>query len=576
MIPLPQAPVPSYRKVEYRVPMRDGARLHTVVYLPAGGGPAPILMERTPYSAGPYGARTQNLAGDPYAARGYILVTQDVRGRYLSEGVWENVRPLTGGKGVDDATDTYDTIDFLLKTLPNNNGRVGMRGISYPGFYAAVGGLSMHPALKAISPQAPVADWWRGDDVRHNGAFFVQDNWDFSEWFDVPRKGLEEDHEGLPAYDRGPGGAYGFFLRTGNSANLGTEVAKGRIPYWAEIGAHPDEDAYWRARAIPEKLKALTCSVLTVGGWFDGEDLWGALNVHKGVRAGSPKISSSLVMGPWSHGAWAGGTGDRFSAWTFARPTAREYRETIEEPFFRRTLEEGVVPPSEARIFFTGSNSWRTYPSWPPATKLSAFALAADGTLGGKKEGSRSWHYDPAAPTPYVADWKTSKRRPAAYMGADEQFLDGRKDLAVWTGARLKKPMTVAGPVDADLWMTTTGTDMDVIVKVFDVDEKGVQRLLRWEVLRGRYRDSSSKPSPFVPGIPTRVRFALNDVAHTFLPGHRMMVRVQSSMFPLIERHPNTYVDVFSAPSSAYRPATIAVLNGPKRPSRIVFGTLPR
>lgn len=573
---------PAYRKIEMRIPMRDGVRLNTQVYVPLDPDrDRPILLERTPYSAGPYGTKTSEPSpDDPYAIAKYVIVTQDVRGRYMSEGDWENVRPLLppgvgGPTKIDEATDTYDTIEYLVRNVPRNNGKVGMRGISYPGFYVGTGAISRHPALAAVSPQAPVSDWWKGDDVHHNGAFFVQDNWDFSQWFDVPRSGLEEDHSGLPPYDRGPGGAYGFYLRMGNSANLDTKIAKGRVPYWKEIGEHPNYDQYWKARELPTKMANLKCAVLTVGGWFDGENLWGALNVYKETEKRSPGIVNALVMGPWSHGQWAGGPGDRFAAWSFGQPTGEKYRTEIEAPFFAKYLDGADVPaPAEATVFETGANRWRTFPTWPPATTPVSFALGADGVLGSSAEGKRGFTVDPSAPTPYVADWKTSPRRPASYMGQDERFLDGRADVADWRGAVLTSPMTVAGPITADLYVTTTGTDGDLFVKVIDEFPDGSRKMVRWEVIRMKFRDSASDPSPMVPGKPTRVRYALNDVMHSFEKGHRPVVRVQGAMFPLVERHPHVFGDVFAAKPGWYRKATVRVLSGSETPSRLIFGAL--
>ncbi|RYG48854.1 CocE/NonD family hydrolase [bacterium] len=587
MLPPPLPPLEFkdlYKKIEYRIPMRDGVKLYTAVYVPRNASkPFPIMMQRTPYSAGPYGTEKYRMSREdtPFVKAGYGFAFQDVRGRYMSEGVWENVRPI-GRDKTDDSTDCYDTVDFLVKNVKGNNGRLGLRGISYPGFYAGAGAINNHPALKAVSPQAPVTDWFMGDDVYHRDAFFVQDNWGFSEWFDVPRKGLEEEHAGLPEYDHGPGGPYGFYLRMVNSNGLETGIAKGRIPYWKEIMEHDTYDAYWKERALQNKMRGIKCAVLTVGGLFDAEDMWGAIHLYQSTEAQNPGISNAFVYGPWSHGQWAD-KGESLNGMAFGSDTSAWFQKEIEFPFFEHHLRGRPDPKlAEATVFETGANQWRRFASWPPkGLKAKAIYLAEGKKLAGTpptKTGADGYENDPARPTPYLAN-REEEDRPGGLLAQDEAWNAKRDDVLTYQGAPLAAPLRVAGPVDADVWVTTTGTDMDLVVKVVDVwpagsPYAGQMRMVRSEVIRGRFRDSFSQPKPFVPGQPTRIRLRLNDVLHTFGKGHRMGVMIQSSWFPLVDRNPNRFVNVHKAKASDYQKATIKVLRDPKHPSRILFGTL--
>ncbi|RYG36470.1 CocE/NonD family hydrolase [bacterium] len=587
MLPPPLPPLEFkdlYEKIEYQIPMRDGVKLYTAVYVPRKPkGPFPIIMQRTPYSAGPYGKESYKGSREdtPFVNAGYGFVFQDVRGRYMSEGEWENVRPI-GRDKTDDATDCYDTVDFLVKNVKGNNGRVGMRGISYPGFYAGAGAINSHPALKAVSPQAPVTDWFMGDDVYHRGAFFVQDNWGFSEWFDVPRKGLEQDHVGLPDYDHGPGGPYGFYLRMGNSNGLETNIAKGRIPYWKEIMEHDTYDAYWKERALQDKMKGVKCAMLTVGGLFDAEDMWGAIHLYQSTEKQNPGIYNGFVMGPWSHGQWAG-KGTSLNGMEFGSDTSAWFQKNIEFPFFDRYLRGGANPKlAEATVFETGANEWRRFNSWPPKDlKKKALYLATGKTLTaapGAKESANAYENDPAHPTPYLANPEQGDR-PGGLLAQDEAWNAKRDDVLTYQGPVLTAPLRMAGPIDTDIWVTTTGTDMDLIVKVLDIWPAGTpyagqMRMVRSEVIRGRFRDSWSDPKPFVPGQPTRIPLRLNDVLHTFGKGHRIGVMIQSSWFPLVDRNPNRFVNVHKAKPTDYQKATIKILNGGKHASRLSFGTL--
>lgn len=576
----------GYEKLEFRIPMRDGVKLYTAVFVPRGGVDFPILMERTPYSAGPYEKDSQVPDQDfsPYVKAGYGLAYQDVRGQYQSEGTYVNVRPqlAPGEKGIDESTDTYDTIDYLVKHVKGNNGRVGLRGISYPGFYAAVGALSRHPALKAVSPQAPVSDWFRGDDVRHNGAFFLQDNFGFCAWFDVPRQGLETEHPGLPVPEP-KNGAYAFFLSAGSAEGLDNRYLRGRIPYWKEIIDHDTYDAYWKARVIPPRLTGIRCAVLTVGGWFDAEDFWGPLHDYAAIERSSPDIENVIAIGPWSHGEWSDRDASSLNGMEWGMNTAAWYRDHVEFPFFEKHLRGiGSKPLPEATVFETGANQWRTFEQWPPKglTEKTIYmdrdhGLAESAGAAGKD----SYVNDPDSPTPYLEDPKRTDR-PGDLLAQNETWAAKRTDVLSYIGEPLGKAITVAGPIDVDLWVTTTGTDGDFIVKVLDIAPKGEphageMRMVRADVLRGRFRNSLEKPEPFVPEKPTEVKFRLNDVLHTFKPGHRMAVQIQSSWFPLVDRNPNRFVpNVERAQPKDLQKATISVLRGGMHASSIKFGVL--
>ncbi|CAN5511192.1 CocE/NonD family hydrolase [soil metagenome] len=592
----------GYRKIEAMVPMRDGVKLYTAVYVPEGKtGPFPILLERTPYSAGPYGPTHMKpgFRGSPkLQAAGYAFGFQDVRGRYMSEGSFVDVRPQLkrGEKGTDESTDTYDTVDWLVKNVPGNNGSVGMWGISYPGGYTALGGINSHPALKAISPQAPVSDWFVGDDFHHNGALFLQDAYGFLRGFGQPRPvpsptGTES---APPAAFGDDDGAYAFHLKTGALSNYNPLHLHDRVAFWNDILAHGTYDDFWKSRALPDKMKGVKCAVLYVGGWFDAEDMWGPLHDYAATERQNRGTYNALVMGPWFHGMWAGraGGGQTFGDLDFGSPTATYFQDQIEFPFFEHFLRnQPVTPPAEVSAFQTGANRWRTFEQWPPkGLKKETFFFAPHGGLGMEKgaEGPDSYVSDPANPTPYLADPK-AKRRTREYMIDDQRFLEGRPDVVSYKLPAFDADTTFAGPVTADLWVTTTGTDADFIVKVIDIwpsdapEESangvamaGYQQLLRVEVMRGKFRDSLSDPKPFVPGKPTRVKFALNDLLHTFRKGHTLMVQVQSSWYPLVDRNPNQFLDIYRAKDSDFQKATIQILCGGRYASSLGMGSLGR
>ena len=597
-----------YVKYEHRIAMRDGVRLHTVIYAPKERARTyPIILARTPYSIEPYGvdnfpdgkrARTiRRFAPSRLFIRdGYIIVHQDVRGRFMSEGGFVDVRPRAAKGGTDEATDAWDTIDWLVKNVPGNNGKVGVWGISYPGFYAAQAAIDAHPALKAVSPQAPVTDWFLGDDFHHNGAFFLAAAFDFYSSFGKPRPKLVKKASWGFEYEAGD--AYDFFLGLGAVAHADERHLHGEIAFWNEVMQHGTRDEFWRARDPRPYYRNSKPAVLTVGGLFDAEDCWGALATYRAFASQSPGNEVALVMGPWGHGGWARTDGDHLGEVSFGAKTSQFYQERIEFPFFQRHLKgktggrsaAGSGAPGGAWVFETGINLWQHYPTWPPpAAKQQALYFHATGGLSTSPpaaaedgQGLDAYPSDPAKPVPY-------RDKPAAgieedYMVGDQRFAARRPDVLVYQTAPLAADVTLAGPVEANLAVAVTGTDADFVVKLIDVYPPdvsepepnptgvrlaGYQQLIRGEVMRGKFRSSFERPAPFVPGEVTAVRFALPDTSHTFRVGHRIMVQVQSSWFPLVDRNPQTFVDIYHAKDSDFRSATHRVLRTPENPSSL-------
>ncbi|MGI4760233.1 MAG: CocE/NonD family hydrolase [Janthinobacterium lividum] len=595
-----------YRKVEQLIAMRDGVRLATILYVPLDASPTrcyPFLMERTPYSAGPRGAAYLTHGPGPsreLSQEKYIFVYQDVRGRYLSEGQFEEMTPAFSGppkpglKGKatphDESTDTYDTIEWLLKNVAGNNGRVGIMGISYPGFYATASLPHAHPALKAVSPQAPVTDEFIGDDARHNGAFFLLDNFDFTNYFDVPRPTPLAEYAQL--FPLKISDAYQFFLDLGPIKNANqAQYFNGRARIWNEYLAHDTYDAYWQARNSRPRLTGVRPAVLVVGGWYDAEDLFGALHTYQAIEKQNPAATNRLVMGPWTHGAWSRPDWSTYGPLSFGQNTADYYRKQLETPFFNFYLKDkGTFNAAEATVFNTGTNEWKTYPAWPPkASQPRMLLLQSKGNLllesklahmlNNKALGYPSvdtppaklpeplsaptfteYVSDPANPVPYTNGVKAS--RDNEYMVEDQRFAAKRPDVLSFQTAPLAQDLTVAGPLGVDLWVSTSGTDADFVVKLIDVlpdGPAGTQRLVRADVFRGRYRHSFAKPEAFQPNVPTEVKYDLNDVLHTFKKGHRLLVQVQSTWFPLVDRNPQQFVNISTAEAKDFQKATIRV-----------------
>jgi len=589
-----------YTKYEHRIPMRDGVKLFTSVYVPKDHSKTyPILMVRTPYSVAPYGVDQyrDTLGPSEFLAReGYIFVYQDVRGRFMSEGEFVNARPhkpvKQGLQDIDESTDTYDTIEWLIRNVPYNNGRVGMWGISYPGFYAAAGMIDAHPALKAVSPQAPIADWFIGDDFHHNGAFFLPHAFNFLAVFGRPRTGLTTRWE--HRFDHGTPDGYKFFLELGPLENANRRYFHNEISFWNEVMQHGVYDEFWKARNLRPHLKNIKPAVMTVGGWFDAEDLFGALKVYESVEKQSPGAYNILVMGPWSHGGWSRGDGDSLGPISFGSKTALFYRENIEAAFFNAVLKQkGELNLPEAYVFETGTNQWRRYDAWPPKTTVARTVhLCPQGTLSFAPcatSGFDEYVSDPARPVPYINTIAIGMTRD--YMIQDQRFASTRPDVLVYQSAPLEEDLTAAGPVSASLWVSTTGTDSDWIVKLIDVypDDLpdpdpnpsqislgGYQQLVRGEPFRGKFRNSFERPEPFVPGQPTRVEFTMPDINHTFRRGHRLMVHIQSSWFPLVDRNPQKFVDIYHARAEDFQRATQRVYLGGQQGSTVRLTVLPR
>jgi putative CocE/NonD family hydrolase len=572
-----------YTKREYRIPMRDGVELFTIVYTPKEKPASyPILLIRTPYSLKPYTVDAdQSLRSVPEGMiqEKFIFALQDVRGRYASGGEFVHVRPhlenKSGPKATDESTDTWDTIDWMVKHIPGNNGRVGLTGISYPGFYAAAGMIDSHPALKAVSPQAPVAALLDGDDTLHGGCFWLCHNWGFMYAFEQK---LEDPTRQEPrGFDFGTPDGYRFFLGGGSLGELETRHFRGRVAFWDDLMAHAGEAEWCAARDISRHLKNIHAAVLTVGGWFDAEDLSGTLKTYRAVEANNPGIFNALVMGPWSHGQWHGGEGKSLGPIHFHAKTAEFFRESIELPFFRRFLKDdtNAVALPEAYVFETGTDEWRQESSWPPAGARPTVLYFRDGGVlsfeppGATDAGYDEYISDPAHPVPFTQQIDTDM--PGEYMVEDQRFAATRPDVLVYQTQPLREEVTLAGPITASLHVSTSGTDADWVVKLIDVYTDGApnpepnpgnlqlghyQQLVRGEPQRGKYRDGYGHPQPFEPGKVAKVEWVMPDVCHTFRTGHRIMVQVQSSWFPLMDRNPQTYCDIYHARAIDYQKAT--------------------
>ena len=587
-----------YDKREVRIPMRDGALLFTAIYTPkdaAADTRYPILIKRTPYGCAPYGEdKRPNSLGPsaPFARAGYIFVYQDVRGAFMSGGEFEDMRPhrpqKLGPKDIDESSDTFDTIEWLLRETPNNNGKVGLYGISYPGFYAATGMIDAHPALRAVSPQAPIADWFF-DDFHHHGAFFLPHTFNFIASFGQPRP--EPKTTWNPGFVHGTPDGYQFFLDVGPLANLDRRHLKGQVKFWNDAIAHPNYDEFWKSRDLLPHLKKVAPAVLTVGGWFDAEDLYGPLHIYAAVERQNPGVENMLVMGPWGHGGWSRTEGEHLGDIHFGSKTSRHYQERIELPFFEHHLKDAAPHGlAEANLFETGANRWRGFPSWPPRAEAQTLYFGSGETLLASAPAEAAsfdeFISDPAKPVPFTQDIAIGMAR--EYMTEDQRFASRRPDVLVYQTPPLAADLTVAGPISAELWVTTTGSDADWIVKLIDVlpsdtpDPEGTRRgvklggyqmMVRSEAFRGRFRDGYAEPKPFVPGKPTRVTVPLQDVLHTFKKGHRVMVQVQSTWFPLIDRNPQRFVpNIFTAQESDFQRATHRVHRARARASKI---TLP-
>ncbi|HEY6975039.1 MAG TPA: CocE/NonD family hydrolase [Chitinophagaceae bacterium] len=570
----------DYIKIERMISMRDGIKLFTAIYIPKDtSGKYPVLMMRTPYSCAPYGETNfrRNLGPNRlFADEKYIYVYQDVRGRHMSEGTFREMTPAIDNKqtnkDIDESSDAYDTIDWLLKNIKGNNGKVGIYGISYPGFYATASLPAAHPAIKAVSPQAPVTDEFEGDDAYHRGAFFLMDNFSFLNYFDHPR---DEPRQQDPLISKNIyiRDAYDFYLKAGPIKKFNELYFHNQSKIWNEYLGHTTKDEYWQARDIRPHLKNIQPATLVVGGWFDAEDMFGALHTYEAIEQQNPVNNNKLVMGPWTHGAWEAGNWDSFNTYDFGTNTSA-YFQQIELEFFNYYLKgKGDFNANEATVFVTGSNEWRSFAHWPPkdATPVR-WSLNENHKLLLKDTSARGvdeYLSDPANPVPYID--KKSSDRINEYMSADQAFARQRNDVLYYESDALSNNVTLCGPIIADLSASVSGTDADFVVKIIDVlpDSNHTERLVRAEVLRGKFRNSFEKPEPFIPGKITSVKFVLNDVAHTFLKGHKIMVQIQSSWFPLVDRNPQRFMNIPDANEADFKKAIIKIYHDEEHPSSI-------
>ena len=584
----------KYDKQEVYITMRDGIRLFTSIYTPKNNSVThPILLNRTPYDIEPGGKGSYNYFVQLYSRYTddeYIMVFQDVRGKYMSEGEFEDIRPVIpekkSKKDIDESTDTWDTVDWLVKNVPKNNGNVGIYGISYPGFYSTMGIIASHPAIKAVSPQAPVTAWFMGDDFHHNGAFFLLDCFSFYYSFGPRHKSLTRT--GFPSFKWPVPDSYDFLLSAGAVKNLSPRYLGDSIKFWNDAFTNPDYDNFWKARDPRQFLKNVTPAVMTVGGWFDAEDLYGTLHTYSAIESqNSPSVKNFLVMGPWSHGQWAYGKATNLGNIYWGTDANKKFA-TLEKYFFDYYLlgKSGPEIP-EATIFVTGSNEWRTFDTWPPRNvSEKKLFLQPDGGISFSSPDINSSYdeyiSDPMKPVPYST--AVHINRTAEYMTDDQRFAARRPDVMVYKTDILQEDITLTGPVTADLFVSTTGTDADYIVKLIDVLPEdtepdissvvsvplgGYQMLVRGEVFRGKYRNSFERPEPFVPGKVTEVKYGIPDIAHTFKKGHRIMIQVQNSWFPLVDRNPQKFVDIYTCSDSDFQKATQRIYHDTGNPSSI-------
>ena len=587
----------NYIKQEHRIPMRDGVTLFTEVLVPKDNSQKyPILMTRTPYTVDAYGLDNfplrrlhewKHLAEDKF-----IFVLQDVRGRFMSEGEFINMRPYIVDKksssDIDETTDTYDTIEWLIHNIPNNNGNVGIWGISYPGFYSAMGAIDAHPALKAVSPQAPIADWFVGDDVHHNGAMALAPL--FKYWSSVGVARPELITQWPEGFEFPTPDGYQFFLDMGPLRNANEKYFHGEIAFWNDIMKHGTYDEFWQSRSSLPHFKNIKPAVMTVGGWFDAENCFGALQTYHAIENNNPDTYNILIEGPWYHGGWTRADGSFLGNIQFGSKTGEVYKKNIELPFFKHFLKnEGELDLPEAYVFVTGSNIWKKYDVWPPEnTEKKQLYFHENGQLDfekpaiSEKNSFDMYVSDPSKPVPFTAQIATGM--PREYMVEDQRFVANRTDVLVYKTRVLQEDVTIVGPITAELYVSTSGTDSDWIVKLIDVYPDnapdnipnpcevkmgGFQMMLRGDIMRGKFRNSLEKPEPMVSNEVTKIEFTLNDVYHTFLKGHKIMVQVQSSWFPLFDRNPQKFVDIYSATERDFQKATERVYHSPEFASNL-------
>lgn len=580
------------------IPMRDGVRLHARIFVPAGAhGALPFLFLRTPYgiddSADALGTRYRELAED-----GYIFVFEDIRGKFGSEGEFVMMRPprQAGDRtAIDESTDAYDSIAWLLANVPSNNGRVGMLGNSYLGWTTVMASLDPHPALKAVAPMAAPADMWLGDDFHHNGAFRLSYGFEYAYMMESGKGSAQFPFD---RYD-----TYAWYLGLGALGNVNRHLFKGGLPTWNDFAAHPDYDAFWQRQAFPRALAEVKVPTLNVAGWWDQEDFYGPVTIYQALEKHDPRRLNHLVVGPWKHGGARFGPGDSLGPIQFDSATAKYFREQVEVPWFAFYLKDrGQLDLPEALTFEAGSNRWRRWDAWPPKTGIErrnlyfggAGSLSFSAPLAGGQAQFDSYVADPAHPVPYrhqpiQATYFPGGSGWSTWLVEDQRFVDGRPDLLRWESAPLESDLTIAGDIAAHLFAATTGSDADWIVKLIDVYPEqvannwpmsGYELMVASEVFRGRYRRSFAHPQAIVPGDVSEYPFSLHTQNYTFRKGHRLMVQVQSSWFPLIDRNPQTFVrNIFEAGEHDFRAATQRIYRSPAYPSHValpVVSTPPR
>jgi len=584
--------------------MRDGKRLFTSVYNPKDvSRKYPILLNRTPYSVAPYGVDQYKVDIGPsplFGKDGFIIVYQDVRGRNMSEGEFVNMTPhrasKAGPKDFDESSDTYDTIDWLIKNLPNNNGRAATWGISYPGFYTAAGMIDAHPALKLASPQAPITDWFTGDDFHHNGALFLPHAFNFLISFGTPRP-----EPVVPptrtAFDHKTPDGYKFFLDLGPLYNANERYMKNDIQFWTDMMKHPNYDEFWQSRNLSPHLKNIQPTVLTVGGFYDAENLYGALQVFKNVERQGFAKENRIVMGPWFHGGWSRDVGASLGDISFNAKTSEWYREKVELPYFKHILKDGPNPNlPKALMFESGSNVWRNYDAWPPKeAKSRTLYFGPNGKLSFTPQNEAGQSFDefpsdPTRPVPYIP--QISLRMTREYMVMDQRHASTRPDVLTYATDLLDEDVVIAGPVNPSLFFSTTGTDADVIVKLIDVYPNdfpdptpnpagvvmgGYQMMVRGDVFRARFREGFSSPKAFVPGKSEKVEWSLPDINHSFRKGHRIMIQVQSTWFPLVDRNPQKFVpNINDAKESDFQKSMHRLWRSKDQQSGVGLSVLPQ
>jgi putative CocE/NonD family hydrolase len=580
-----------YSRQEFMIPMRDGVKLFAVVIRPTDTtAPLPFILQRTPYGVSEDSAEGMNPAEPELAASGYIFVAEDIRGRYKSEGKFVMMRPMADHKDpkqTDESTDAYDTVAWLVKNIPNNNGRVGVHGTSYDGFLTAEAGIDPHPAVKAISPQAPMTDVWIGDDFFHNGAFRQTYGYDYA-------LGMESGKEN--AFGKLNEDAYDYFLQAGSFAAAAKKSGSPMLPTWQAFLTHSSYDSFWKSRSVQPHETKVEVPTLEVGGYWDQEDMWGPQAEYATLKPHDAKHEVFMVLGPWNHGQWASTT-RRLGALDWGAPVSDQFRAKYEAPFFAHYLkDEGPLPIEDTASFQTGSNTWKHYSHWPPTEGVTtqnlyfgeSGALSFTAPSGNEQEVFAEYKSDPANPVPYrkrpiEATYAPTGSQWYTWLAQDQGFLADRKDIATFTTPVLDHDVTVTGDVIADIFASTTGTDSDWIVKLIDVYPttpgatdpqtarmSGYQLMIAEEIFRGRYRESFEKPQALEPNKINEFKYSLHAADHAFLKGHKIMVSVQSSWFPLYDRNPQTFVpNIMTASPGDFQAATQRIFWMPKYPSHI-------